>query len=271
MKESEGLYRSFRFLKRLLIGVALVLIGMTVLGYTLFMRHVDARGAWTAAGRELNGGILHYGEHVERFAKVFQRRPTDYYRAANGLLVATSDRLIFIGIAPTDMLESEDAPQTILQYDYPNDTLLTMAPVRAYFLTATGVRISYPGRTSSTLAATPGEDRALDQLVAYVNRNHAAEREAARRERKLRADVAALINEPIYYVVKRGDALSTIATRFDATMDQIRQWNSLTGDRVKIGQRLVVKPPGPRQKAPPPPPPPPRPAKTRAGSRPSKR
>jgi LysM repeat protein len=42
--------------------------------------------------------------------------------------------------------------------------------------------------------------------------------------------------------VKRGDALSLIATKFDATPDQIRQWNQLEGDRVKIGQRLLVKP-----------------------------
>ena len=28
----------------------------------------------------------------------------------------------------------------------------------------------------------------------------------------------------------------------DATADQIRQWNQLEGDRVKIGQRLLVKP-----------------------------
>jgi LysM repeat protein len=42
--------------------------------------------------------------------------------------------------------------------------------------------------------------------------------------------------------VKRGDALSTIATKFDATPDQIRQWNNIEGNLVKIGQRLLVKP-----------------------------
>ena len=44
MKESEGLYRSFRFLKRLLVGTLIALVGMIVLGYTILMRHVDARG-----------------------------------------------------------------------------------------------------------------------------------------------------------------------------------------------------------------------------------
>jgi LysM repeat protein len=260
MKESEGLYRSLRFVKRLLIGIAIVLVGMGVLGYTLFMRHADARGAWKAASRELTGGTLHYGEHIERFAKAFQRRPTDYYRASNGLLVATNDRVIFIGVAPTDKLENEDAPATILQYEFPNDTLLKLKPERVYFMTARGVRISHPGAPTSIIAAAPGEEKALDSLVASVNRKIVANREAGRRERKLRADVAALINEPIYYVVRRGDALSTIAARFEATNDQIRTWNHLVGDRVRIGDRLVVKPEGPRQKPPPPPPAPPRPA-----------
>jgi len=54
--------------------------------------------------------------------------------------------------------------------------------------------------------------------------------------------VTALINEPLYYVVKRGDALFSIARRFGSTPEQIQQWNHLEGDLVKIGQRLLVKP-----------------------------
>lgn len=271
MKESEGIYRWFRFLKRLLIGLLVAIVGMGVVGYSVFMRHVDARGAWSAASREIGGGMLHYGEHVERWAKAFERRPTDYYRASNGLLVATNDRVIFIGIAPTDKLENEDAPQTIIHYEFPNDTMLKLSPQHLYWMTAEGVRISYPGLPPATIAANRGEERPLKELVSYVTRRLEGQREAARRERKLRADVAALINEPIYYVVKRGDALSLIATRFDATPDQIRTWNNLVGDRVKIGQKLIVKPKGPRQKPPPPAPPAPK-AKPRpaAGTPPSK-
>jgi LysM repeat protein len=270
MKESEGLYRSFRFLKRLLLGIGISLVAMTVLGYTILMRHVDARGAYNAASRELRGGMLHYGEHVERYVKAFQRNPTDYYRAGNGLLVATKDRVMFIGIAPSDNLESEDAPQRIVQYEFANDTLLTFQPQRMYWLSASGVRISHPGQKSTTIAAAHGDEAALDSLVLYVNRKIAAEREAARRERKLRADVAALINQPIYYVVRRGDAISNVASRFDATPDQLRAWNNLVGDRIKIGQKLIVKPEGPRQRPPPPPPPAPRRPKPAAGTPPSK-
>jgi hypothetical protein len=130
MKESEGLYRSFRFLKKALLGLAVVLIGLLLFGYFFFMRHVDAPKAYVAADRELSGGMLHFGEKVERKAKVFMRRPSDYYRGANGMMYATNDRLIFIGVAPGSKFESEDAPPMILSQEFPNDTLLRMDPRR---------------------------------------------------------------------------------------------------------------------------------------------
>ncbi|MDO8500238.1 MAG: LysM peptidoglycan-binding domain-containing protein [Gemmatimonadaceae bacterium] len=251
MKESEGLYRWFRVIKRTLIGLVFVIGGLMIFGYAVFMRHMDARGAWKSAARELNGGMLHYGEHVERYAKAFQRRPTDYYRAANGLLVATNDRVIFIGIAPSDKLQNEDAPATILQYEFPNDMLLTMKKSRLYFLTAHGVRVSQANGAKEEFAASRGDEPALDSLIEHVNRRLDAQRVEAIRERRIRAAVAAMINEPIYYVVRRGDAISSIAVRFDTTTEQLKKWNNLPSDKVRIGDRLIVKAAGPRPKPPP--------------------
>ena len=242
MKESEGLYRTFRFLKKALLGLAVVLIGLLLFGYFFFMRHVDAPKAWASAARELQGGMLHYGEKVQRQAKVFIRRPSDYYRSANGILYATNDRLIFIGVAPGEKLESADAPATIVSQEFPNDTLLDMKGRRLYFLTAHGASVAHPGVASGVFAATSGQAPALDSLVDYVNARHESQRAAAAKEARLRKAVADLVKEPLYYTVKRGDALSLIATKFDATADQIRQWNQIEGDRVKIGQKLLVKP-----------------------------
>ena len=241
MKESERLYRSFRFVKKALLGLAVVL-GLLLFGYFFFMRHVDAPKAWSAADRELQGGMLHYAEKVERKAKVFMRRPSDYYRGANGMLYATNDRLIFIGVAPGSKFESEDAPPVILSREFPNDTLLGMDARRLYIMTAHGVRVSHPGVPRGEFAAVRGEEANLDSLVDYVNGVHATQRKDAASERRLREAVAALIKEPIYYKVKRGDALFSIARKFDTTPEQIQQWNQLVGDRVKIGQKLLVKP-----------------------------
>src|SRR5213596_844061 len=240
MKESEGLYRSFAFLKKAVIGLAIVIVGLLLFGYFFFMRHVDAPKAWTAADRELQGGVLHYDEKVERKARVFMRRPSDYYRGANGMLYATNDRLIFIGVAPGSKFESEDAPPVILSLEFPNDTLLEMSPRRLFFLTAHGVRASHPGTPRADFAAVRGDEASLDSLVDYVNGVHATQRKEAARERRIRQAVAALIGEPIYYTVKRGDALFSIARKFETTVEQIQQWNQLEGDRVKIGQRLLV-------------------------------
>src|SRR5438105_14414234 len=114
MKESEGLYRSVAFLKKAMSGVAVVIVAFLLFGYFFFMRHVDAPKAWAAADRELQGGMLHFGEKVQRKAKVFMRRPSDYYRSANGMLYATNDRLIFIGVAPGSKFENEDSPPVIV-------------------------------------------------------------------------------------------------------------------------------------------------------------
>jgi hypothetical protein len=242
MKESEGLYRSFRFLKKALIGLVVVLAALLLFGYFFFMRHVDAPKAYTAADRELKGGMLHYGEKVERTAKVFMRRPSDYFRGANGLLYATNDRLIFIGVAPGSKFESDDAPPVILSQEFPNDTLLRLDARRLNFMTAHGVRVSHPGVPPGEFAAVRGQEANLDSLANYVNAVHAAQREAAASEKRLRAAVTALINMPIYYTVKRGDALFSIARKFETTPEKIQEWNQLPDTRVKIGQKLLVKP-----------------------------
>lgn len=42
------------------------------------------------------------------------------------------------------------------------------------------------------------------------------------------------------HTVRRGDSLSEIALRYGVTGDLLRQWNSLTGDRILVGQRLQI-------------------------------
>lgn len=242
MKESEGLYRSFRFIRQALLGIAAVLTGLLVFGYFFFMRDVDAPKAQAAAERELQGGTLHFGERVEKKAKAYQRRPTDYFRGSHGILYATNDRLIFIGMAPTDKLESADAPPVIITQEYPNDTLLKVDHRRLFFLTAHGVVLQRPGYPIGQFGANRGDEDALDSLIDYVTSRHSKQRADAARERRLRLAVAALIREPLSYTVRRGDAISLIATKFGATPEQIRRWNHLTSDRVRIGERLMVKP-----------------------------
>ena len=244
MKESEGLYRSFRFIRRLAIGSIVLVLGIAAFGYLFFMRGVDIPEARDLAERELTNGTLRFGEKVQRKAHVYMRRSADYFRGTNGVLAATDERLIFIGVAPKDNLESQDAPPAIIVEEFVNDTLLEVDPGRVYLLSAPGVRVRREGR-EATFAATGAHRRELDSLESYVNGSHTAQREQAAREARLRAAVREIVNAPLRYRVKSGDAISTIANTFGTTVEQLQAWNRLPDTRIRIGDQLIVKPPGP--------------------------
>jgi hypothetical protein len=186
MRESEGLYRSFHLIKQVLLGIAALLAGLLVFGYFFFMRHVDAPKAQAAAISEMQGGTLHFGEHVEKTAKVYERRSTDYFHGADGVLFATNDRIIFIGMAPSDKLENADSPPVMISQEYPNDTLLSVEHRRLFLLTAHGAVIRHPGYPAGEFGANRGNEKSLDDLIDYVTAIHARQRADAAKEKKLR-------------------------------------------------------------------------------------
>ena len=49
--------------------------------------------------------------------------------------------------------------------------------------------------------------------------------------------------KPKYYKVRRGDALSSIAARWNTTTDRLREWNNISGNKIRVGQTLLVRPP----------------------------
>lgn len=48
-------------------------------------------------------------------------------------------------------------------------------------------------------------------------------------------------NEIQIYVVKKGDTLPSIAEKFETTAQQLKIWNNLPSDEIKVGQKLIVK------------------------------
>jgi membrane-bound lytic murein transglycosylase D len=46
---------------------------------------------------------------------------------------------------------------------------------------------------------------------------------------------------PTWYVVKNGDTLTTIAQKFQASPQNIRDWNKLGSNTVQTGNKLIVK------------------------------
>jgi membrane-bound lytic murein transglycosylase D len=46
--------------------------------------------------------------------------------------------------------------------------------------------------------------------------------------------------EPVYYRVKSGDVLGTIAQRHGVSVRHLKEWNGLSGSNIRIGQRLII-------------------------------
>lgn len=49
-------------------------------------------------------------------------------------------------------------------------------------------------------------------------------------------------DEPVSYVVVRGDTLFLIGRAHGVTVDQLREWNGIEGDRIEVGQVLRIWP-----------------------------
>jgi membrane-bound lytic murein transglycosylase D len=50
------------------------------------------------------------------------------------------------------------------------------------------------------------------------------------------------VSNRVRYRVKSGDYLGKIAKSYGVTVSQIKRWNSLRGNNLKIGQRLTIHP-----------------------------
>ena len=47
-------------------------------------------------------------------------------------------------------------------------------------------------------------------------------------------------SEPIFYRVKSGDVLGTIAERHGVSVGKIKDWNGLNSSNIQIGQKLII-------------------------------
>jgi membrane-bound lytic murein transglycosylase D len=46
--------------------------------------------------------------------------------------------------------------------------------------------------------------------------------------------------EKVLYRVRQGDTLFSIAKRYDATVQELKEWNRLRSNAIKVGQRLTI-------------------------------
>jgi hypothetical protein len=225
-----------------------VLLAALFAQFAIHTYRTDPRDARTIAERELQLNTLGEGERVIRMVSVFQRPWIDYFRATRGLLVLTNRRLLFLGLEPRDLLASGDSPPTFEERDFPVDTLVTLAPGRTFFGIARAIVVDTPD--DSYRFGVPSEawgkaSLLLHSIEARHERLYAEGVQAAQRREALEARRRVAAQEALkakYYTVRRGDALSSIAARWNTTADRLREWNSLPSNKIRIGQQLLVKP-----------------------------
>ncbi|MCY7380046.1 MAG: LysM peptidoglycan-binding domain-containing protein [Gemmatimonadaceae bacterium] len=219
----------------------------------------DPRDSTVFALRQLRSSVLRPNEKLRSAVNVWQRPPIDYFRATRGILVLTDapgdtlkpdgGRLIYLGLQPRDPLSPPDAPPTFDVREWPVDTLVDVRPTRTLFLIASALRIIAPSEQRITLGMSSSALKDADGLRAQLDRKYTFLRQVGnrRREERRARDRAAVAAQyegrrAWYHTVRRGEAIASIARLYATTPEALRSLNGLVGDRIRIGQTLLVKP-----------------------------
>lgn len=213
----------------------------------LYMARAEPRDSRLIVERELRLNTLQPGERVIRSVPVFRRNGVDYFRATRGMLVLTDRRLVYLGAPPRDITGATDAPPTFDQRVFRIDTLVTLEPSFALLGFARALRVNTPNGTVNLGVAAASWPRALLLREDWAARDKklrsigawGAKVRAARAQ--LGKELAAYRRQPVYHVVRQGDAISSIASWYETTPEQIRQLNGIPGNTIKVGQKLLIR------------------------------
>ena len=229
-----------RLLGALATQVALVVV-LLATGLVVHVYRTEPRPARTLVERELRGGLLASDEHVERIAAVFQRRAGDYLRATRGIIALTDRRLLYVGLAPRDILGPEESAPAFESREFALDTATRIVAGRAMLGAVHAIVLQQHGeREVFGVRTDDWTDARL--IISAIEAHHEAQRTEAARNRRAQEIADSIARAPKWHVVARGEAISTIATMYNTTPEQLRALNSLPSDRIRIGQRLLVKP-----------------------------
>jgi LysM repeat protein len=221
---------------------------LTVLGLVIMHGlRTEPRDSRMIADREVEVNVLEPGEKVENIISVFRRTPIDYFRATRGVLVLTNKRMVFLGLRPRDMLSPTDAPPTFNERDFPIDTAVSVTTGRAMAGLTKGVVVKTPDETIRLGVPESSWPEAQKLVAKMVTRREGA-RTTAQKQEELRKVADAewkkaveAWRQPQHYTVRGGDALGSIATRWNTTPEELQRLNKLPDNRIRVGQTLLVR------------------------------
>src|SRR5688500_5988614 len=231
------------FLPFAVLAVALLSVQIAIHAF-----RTDPRDALALTQRELQLTVLRPDEHVYGVVPAHHRSAVNYFRATRGILVLTDRRMVFLGLVPRDLVASPDAPAAFEQRDYPIDTLVRIHRTYAPLSLTRALEIDTPRGDQKLAVPRNAWNRAV-ALKRVFDWQHETLFEEGRRQGEVRKAVAgaqraatAERRRPCYPLIRRGEALSSIAALYDTTPEQLRSLNNIVGDRIRAGQRLMVKP-----------------------------
>jgi hypothetical protein len=230
--------RRRRILVRLSGGTILLALGALLVLATIFPPLGARRAAREAASRELRAQ-LDTGEAVVAQVYVSQRNWTDDFRESFGILAATDRRLLYVAAPAVPLLPPEPGPPEMTAQSFGYDAAFALRPVSLFFGALRGMSL----RTLSggvPFIVGYGDWKQAEAVSAAVERAQVARRDASERERQ--ANQPPPPAPPVYvsHTVRPGEALTSIARHYGTSADVIRQLNGLSGDAIRIGQRLRV-------------------------------
>ena len=226
------------------LGFAVLVV---LIQLALYMRRAEPRDARMIVQRELTTNVLQRGEQVVRSVPVYRRSPADYFRATRGLLVLTDRRMIYLGAPPRDITGASDAPPTFDQRVFRIDTLTALEPSFAVLGFTRALVVDSPDGALKLAVQSGAWPSAQLLRTAWDARHRKLELLGtwAARVRDARAELTRQLEDyrrqPVYHVVRPGDAMSSIASWYEVPADSIAQLNGIVNNRIRIGQRLLIR------------------------------
>lgn len=180
------------------------------------------------------------GEKVAVRLAVFRRYWWDYFRPTYGVLAATDRRLIYVGVTPPPLLRRPSGPKILEsgEMSYSVRLVAKETPLRG---PGSGIRFTAPGAREEFRidVRDRGKVAALRDVIQKAVQRQQDSTAAERRATEV-AEAAA--RRAIYHLVQRGEALTTIASRYGTVVESLQVWNSMSSPRIVVGQRLLVRP-----------------------------
>jgi hypothetical protein len=225
-------------------GCALVVV---LIHLVFYLRRSEPRDARAQVERELRTNTLQPGERVLRSVPVFRRNAADYFRRTRGFLVLTDRRLVYLGAPPRDITGASGAAPTFDQRQFPIDTAVRLERSTALLGFTRALKVEAPEGDLNLALPTGSWSEAQLMRTAWESRHRTLHtigawgRRVRDARKQLEQQLAQYRRQPVYHVVRAGDAISSIASWYETSPEKIRELNAIEGNKIKVGQRLLIR------------------------------